>query len=175
MAPNSLHSSVANSPAPSDTFRDDHDRRILLAEYGTGPADRDRAALVNMYARFDPADRAQGLPPLPGDACKRWLDRVLTGINVLAWHKDRVVGHAALLADGEGSHELVVFVDQPYQGAGVGSALLGALLQAGHEHDVERVRLSVEWANQAAVGLYRKFGFEVVEKTPMELEMAREL
>ncbi|MFB6096284.1 MAG: N-acetyltransferase family protein [Haloferacaceae archaeon] len=166
---------VRAAPAPGESFRDDRDRRIDVEAYGDGPLDGDREGLVDMYARFDTADRAQGLPPLDGAARGRWLDQVLSGSNVLAWHRDRAVGHAALLADGRGSHELVVFVDSPAQGAGVGSALLGALLRAARDGDVARVRLSVEPSNRAAVALYRKFGFEVVAESPMELEMARDL
>lgn len=167
-------SPLPDSPAPSDAVRDERERRIFLAEYGDGPCEGERQRLTAMYDDYDPADRAQGLPPLAAAARDRWLDTVAEGLNVLAWHEGRVAGHAALLADERGNYELVIFIDRIYRGAGVGSALLSALLIAHGERGGGRVCLSVEPANEAAIGLYRKFGFEVVGRTPMEVEMARE-
>jgi GNAT superfamily N-acetyltransferase len=162
-------------PAPSDTFRDGQGRRIRLAAGGEGPRDDERDALERMYDDFDPTQRAQGLPPLSSSGRSRWLDTVAGGRNVLAWHGEGVVGHAALLAGADGVSELVIFVHQDYQGAGVGSALLSALLVDYHEAGGGRVKLSVERSNEAAVALYRKFGFERADAAAMELEMSREV
>jgi len=46
--------------------------------------DADREALVAMYDGWDPADRAQGTPPLGADAVRDWLDDVTDGPNVVA-------------------------------------------------------------------------------------------
>lgn len=128
-----------------------------------------------MYEAYDTADRAQGLPPTESTALSSWLDRVLTGANVLAWHGDRVVGHAALYPVEADRHELVIFVDGDFQGAGVGSELLAVLLSAHRERGGGTVLLSVEPTNEAAVALYRKFGFEVGTATALDIEMERDV
>lgn len=162
-------------PAPSDAFRDGSGRRIRLAAFGEGPVDDERTQLERMYDEFDPSQRAQGLPPLAAEVRSRWLDTVLGGRNVLAWHDERVVGHAALLSGADGVAELVIFVHGTYQGAGVGSALLSALLVAHHDAGGGCVKLSVERTNEAAISLYEKYGFERTDTAAIELEMAREV
>lgn len=128
-----------------------------------------------MYETYDTADRAQGLPPIEATALSRWLDRVLDGLSVLAWHDDRVVGHAGLSRVGVDRYELVIFVDGDYQGAGVGSSILSHLLDAHRERGGGTVALSVDPGNEAAIGLYRKFDFEVRSETALEIEMEREI
>jgi RimJ/RimL family protein N-acetyltransferase len=128
--------------------------------------------LVEMYLSFDPADRAQGIPPSREDRIRSWLDTLLTeGLNVVAWHEDSVVGHAVLMPD-DGCWELAIFVNQPYQGAGIGTELIQTLLGFGAAQGVEHVWLSVERWNRAAIGLYESVGFEICEAESFELEMS---
>lgn len=55
-----------------------------------------------------------------------------------------------------------MMVDAPYREAGVGSALLSALIAWGCENpEVTKLSLQVFAHNERAVGLYRKFGFLV--------------
>lgn len=164
--------------APVDTFEppprrtvDWAGRRIRIERY-----DGDREALVAMYVAFDPADRAQGIPPTGESHIRDWLDAI-TGercVNVVARHDGEVVGHAVLVPD-DGSHELAIFVLGPYQGAGIGTQLLESLLALGAEEGVTRVWLSVERWNTPAVSLYQKVGFEARGDPGFELEMAMDL
>ncbi|MFB6270638.1 MAG: N-acetyltransferase family protein, partial [Halobacterium sp.] len=80
-------------------------------------------ALVEMYVEFDPADRAQGVPPVGEQRIREWLENLLEqdGFDVLAWHGDEVAGHATLVPDDESTYELAIFVHQDYQGAGIGT------------------------------------------------------
>jgi len=66
-------------------------------------------------------------------------------------------------------------VDQPYQGAGIGTALIRALLGHGARAGIEYVWLTVERWNRAAVALYEKVGFETASAESFELEMAAHL
>ena len=163
---------------PPVTIEDADDRAIELARFGDrdGPA-AERAALVDMYDRFDPADRAQGIPPSAEAAVREWVDDLLEGdaVNVLAWHGDAVAGHAVLVPDDGGAYELAIFVHQDYQGAGIGSALIRALLGAGADAGIDRVWLTVERWNRAAVSLYEGVGFETTNAGSFELEMAARL
>jgi RimJ/RimL family protein N-acetyltransferase len=175
---------MSGFPTPPRTIEDGEGREI---EVRVADAD-DRAALVRMYDDFDPADRAQGLPPIDEAAVRTWVSGLLgigdddggsprarAGHNVLAAHGDRVVGHATLVPDGDGGYELAIFVHQDYQGAGIGTELLGALLGHGAREGVEHVWLTVERWNRPAVAVYEKAGFAVTDAESFEIEMAVDL
>jgi len=170
-------------PTPPQSFDDSEGRRIEVRA-----ADRDDCeAIVEMYVSFDPADRAQGIPPTGESAIREWLRTVLSeGPDVATWHDGDVVGHATLVPeraldgdpDGESRTlaetpcELAIFVDQPYQGAGIGRTLLETTLGHGASLGVDRVWLTVERWNHAAVGLYEAVGFERSGTDRFELEMS---
>ncbi|WP_134669991.1 GNAT family N-acetyltransferase [Halorussus marinus] len=136
--------------------------------------DGDREALAAMYDAFGIEGRAQGIPPADPDRRREWLDTICDGIGVVATHGGRAVGHGVLLAGGPG-HELALFVHPDYRSAGIGTALLRALLGRGEAAGVERVWLSVRRGNRPAVSLYRRAEFSVTESGLGELEMSRPL
>jgi GNAT superfamily N-acetyltransferase len=160
--------------APPVTFADGDGREVTIRAYD--PVAGDEEALVRMYDRFDPADRAQGIPPADEDRVRAWLANILGEdcLNVLAVHGDEVAGHATLVPDGD-AYELAIFVLQAYQRAGIGTRLLEALLGYGAREGVERVWLTVERWNRAAVALYEKTGFETSSAESFELEMSLRL
>ena len=162
---------------PPRAFTDGEGRDIEVRWY-----DGDFEALVDMYVRFDPEDRAQGIPPTGEGNVREWLTTVTgeTGVNVVAWHDERAVGHATLVPEfGEDgtpvASELAIFVLHDYQEAGIGSRLIEALLGAGREAGVEHVWLTVERWNTPAVALYEKVGFEPSDTGSFELEMSARL
>lgn len=165
---------------PPTTFTDAHGRNIRIDAYD----DEDRAALTEMYVAFDPADRAQGIPPTSEEAVDEWLDTILDGsYNVIATHGADCIGHATLVPDGgedeneEGgkAYELAIFVLDTHQQAGIGSHLLESLLGHAQRNGAEFVWLTVERWNRAAIALYRKFGFETCDAESFELEMSLRL
>ena len=132
--------------------------------------------LVEMYVAFDPADRAQGIPPARESGIREWLETVLDGgCDVLAWHENDCVGHATLVPDGENAYELAIFVTSEYQRAGIGSQLMEGLLGHGQTRGAAGVWLTVERWNDVAMALYRKFGFETSNTDGFELEMSLRL
>ncbi len=157
-------------PRPPHSFEDAQDRRIELRTDGDAFEE-----LVTMYRAFRPEDRAQGIPPFREPAIREWLETLMDGINVVAWHGEKVVGHATLVPDGEGGWELAIFVLRPYQGAGIGTALVEHLLGEAREEGVEKVWLTVERWNRAAIQLYEGVGFERTESGRVELEMSLRL
>jgi ribosomal protein S18 acetylase RimI-like enzyme len=169
----SIHAPPEAAPPVSPEPFDADGHTLWVAAHGTRPALDERARLDEMYADYAPGDRTQGLPPHDPDRRERWLDGLLGGLNLLAWDEGAVAGHAALLAGEDGDHELLIFVDGAYQGDGVGSELLAALLSAHRARGGGPVTLDVERTNEAAVGLYRKFGFEVATERAMEFSMRR--
>ena len=159
-------------PKPPLSFVDGDDRTVEVRPSDGGRTTR--ATLVEMYDDFDPADRAQGIPPNGRDRVREWLDAVLADDchNVVARDRDgeNAVGHATLVPD-EDAWELAIFVLQSHQGAGVGTRLLRALLGHAERVGVEKVWLTVERWNRPAVALYEKTGFETADAESFELVM----
>ncbi|MFW5911627.1 MAG: N-acetyltransferase family protein [Halolamina sp.] len=165
---------VGGFPSPPRAVEDAEGRPIRLRAYDG--SDEERAALQAMYEAFDPADRAQGIPPSRPSKLAEWLDRILGEgcFNVLAWDGDDVVGHVTLVPENgtESPYELAIFVLQSHQGAGIGTALIRSALGHGADNGISQVWLTVERWNRAAVGLYEKIGFETTDAESFELEMA---
>ncbi|MDQ3698543.1 MAG: GNAT family N-acetyltransferase [Gemmatimonadota bacterium] len=138
-------------------IRDRRGRAVEIGEWR--PEDWD--GLLAMYRGLAPSQRAQGLPPWGEEQRAVWVDELWRrGPNVVAHAGERIVGHAALVPDRTGSYELVVFVRQEYEGAGLGGALVDALLALARRREVELVRMRVERPNHRALALLRRRGFQ---------------
>ncbi len=163
----------ATFPAPPRTISDAAGRQI---EFRESHAD-DREALVGMYLDFDPADRAQGIPPGGEERIRNWLETVHAAdtLDVVAEHDGAVIAHGMLVPDGEGASEVALFVLGPYQGAGIGTALLETMLGLGQDRGLERVWLTVERWNEPALAVYEKVGFDPIDSGSFEIEMDLQL
>lgn len=139
---------------PPRVFTDAKSRSIRVRR-----ADSDFELLVDFYKSFAASERSQGAPPLGESAIRDWLRTVLDGISIVACEKGRVIGHIMFVPDGEGSHEVAIFVHQEYQRAGIGTELLRTGLDVAQEEDLSHVWLTVESSNGAAQKLYSNFGF----------------
>lgn len=161
-------------PQPPIAFEDREGHSVRVEAVPADAAVADLEPVVEMYDTFDPADRAQGVPPVGEQRVRDWLDTLLSAdsYNVVAWVGDEAVGHATLVPDGNDAYELAIFVHQDFQGAGIGTHLIEGLLGYGQANDVDRVWLTVERWNQPAVSLYEKVGFETASAESFELEMS---
>ncbi|MDZ5810389.1 GNAT family N-acetyltransferase [Halorubrum sp. AD140] len=161
-------------PVPPVEFTDREGRTVELRPYEG--SEEGYESLVAMYDDFDPADRAQGIPPGGEERIREWLDAILGDdcLNVIAWCGDEVAGHATLVPDGD-AYELAIFVHQTYQRAGIGTHLIRGLLGHGQARGIRKVWLTVERWNRAAVSLYKKIGFETSNAESFELEMGLRL
>jgi putative acetyltransferase len=84
--------------------------------------------------------------------------------SLVAVHGDRVIGHLNVARE-EGPMtrhvaSLGMAVDPDWRGRGVGSALMTEVIRWAREMGVEKLALSVYPHNEAALALYRKFGFD---------------
>ena len=156
---------------PPETLTDETGARVQIEQLPT-PTGDDLEELIAMYDAFDPADRAQGIPPIRPDDIRAWLELVLTeGIDVIARRGDAVVGHATLVPDDADGYELAIFVHQDHRRQGIGSALVRSLLGAAAEAGIERIWLTVERWNHRAISLYESVGFRPTRRGRFELEM----
>ncbi len=86
---------------------------------------------------------------------------------LLACAGEEIIGHGGLHPTGKSprrAHAMGIGlgVVSPWQGKGVGSGLLGALVDlADNWLNVFRLELTVYVDNERAIALYRKFGFEM--------------
>ena len=158
-------------PTPPLEFEDATGRRLdirrLEVKRGTARFDR----LVEMYLDLAGRCRAMGIPPVGEAKIRDWLADLDDGIHLVVESGDETVGHATLLPDGTGSHELAIFVHQDYQQAGVGTQLLQTLLGTGREEGVERVWLTVSTGNAPGLRLFQSAGFSVTERASRQLDM----
>ncbi|WP_265108999.1 GNAT family N-acetyltransferase [Halosolutus halophilus] len=166
--------------SPPTTFEDGDGRTI---EVRALDVDEGLDDVVEMYVQFDPADRAQGIPPTGEQRIRNWLETIGgDSVNVAARHDGDVVGHAMLVPDADDPSlieesddlewELAIFVLQDYQRAGIGTVLLENLLGRGSDLGIDRVWLTVERWNNPAIALYRRVGFEATGTESFEQEMA---
>ncbi|TCL75003.1 putative acetyltransferase [Rhizobium sp. BK251] len=105
------------------------------------------------------------LPHQTVEETRKRLEMAQPGsISLVAVIGDMIVGDAGMTRlQGRRSHaaSLGMGVHDAYAGRGIGSALLGELVDmADNWLDLKRLELTVYTDNAAAIGLYQKFGFE---------------
>lgn len=80
-------------------------------------------------------------------------------IHLVAESDSAVVGHAGLTVVADEGHVTTVAVHPDVQGGGVGACLLAGLCRAAVAAGLASMTLEVRVSNEAAIGLYRRFGF----------------
>jgi putative acetyltransferase len=140
----------------------DHDPAIHLERFSESHIE----GITALYN--DPAVARQVLQ-MPFQSTEVWRQRLMAdderAVKLVALHQGSVIGNIGLeqfsriRRSHAGSFGMGVAV--AWQGKGVGSKLLAAALDvADNWMNLQRVELSVYADNEAAIGLYRKFGFE---------------
>ena len=82
-----------------------------------------------------------------------------TRTYLVAVDDDDVVGYAGLCAYGDTSYVQTIGVTGGHQRAGIGTALLTALLEVADASGAVNVDLEVRAGNDAAIQLYERHGF----------------
>ncbi|CAD5256229.1 GNAT family acetyltransferase [Bosea sp. 62] len=142
---------------------------------------RHRAAsdgLLIRAARSDDLEALTTLVNLPGfragtlrlpyqrsEVTRRWLEDPNTdGLNIVAFRDGELVGQAGFERyRGRRAHVayIGIGVHDEHHGTGIGTALLGELVDAADNwFGLKRLELTVYSDNAVAIALYRKFGFE---------------
>ncbi|MEB0048271.1 MULTISPECIES: GNAT family N-acetyltransferase [unclassified Pseudomonas] len=129
----------------------------------------DEAHIEGITALYnDPAITRQVLQ-MPFQSTDVWRKRLMPEnervVQLVALHRGIVIGNIGLeqFSRIRRSHagNLGMGVAGEWQGKGVGSKLLETVLEiADNWMNLQRVELSVYSDNEAAISLYRKFGFE---------------
>ena len=119
--------------------------------------DGERLTLATLFAAV--AEERDGIaaePPIDIDRrAASWdVDRTLVALA-----KDEVVGDISVIESGFGIGEIGMMVAADWRGRGVGTALVAAAIERARARDLHKLTLSVFPHNEAAIALYRKFGF----------------
>jgi [ribosomal protein S18]-alanine N-acetyltransferase len=70
-----------------------------------------------------------------------------------------VAGFAGMLFTGGDGHVTTIAVDEAHRRRGIASALLAALAHDARRRGIDALTLEVRAGNEAAIALYRRFGF----------------
>ena len=97
-------------------------------------------------------------PPVDVEARTRQFAETVDA-TVVAVAGGEIVGSLHVSASRFGFGELGMAVARPWRGRGVGSALLAAAIERARGDGLHKVSLDVFPHNEAAIALYRKFGF----------------
>jgi len=128
--------------------------------------------LVSMYENYPSEHRSMGIPPIRTAGIERWLDSLLdSGANFIARNGDRVVGHAAFASEDDRQPELIVFVDSEYFERGIGTELCYQIVAHAAESGADALVLDVAADNERAIHVYKKMGFEVVNRSVIDIRM----
>ena len=82
------------------------------------------------------------------------LDEQVVGFGGLSFYRDRP-GYRTSVEDS-------IYVDRGHQGAGVGSAMLGAMIDVAMKHGFHAMFARIVGPQQASVSLHERHGFELV-------------
>lgn len=132
--------------------------------------ERDRRPLALLLAAV--AEERDGIATEPPtdveERAASWrLDGTLVAVAV-----DEVVGMLHVEQSRFGFGEIGMMVARDWRRRGVGSALVAAAIEWGRERGLHKLTLSVFPHNEAAIGLYRKFGFATEGRREKQIRRA---
>jgi RimJ/RimL family protein N-acetyltransferase len=133
------------------------DRRTSEVEIRPAEEHHRRPAARLFAAVAEERDGIAAEPPV--DVDRRAASLRLEG-SLVALAGDEVVGWLNVERTPFGFGEIGMMVARDWRGRGVGSALVAASIEWGRAYGLHKLTLGVFPHNEAAIGLYRKFGFE---------------
>lgn len=130
--------------------------RVWMAPHGfhvepARPEDAERLAELHAGAFFRGWSAPEFAAYLSGDD---------TPAYVVCDARRRIVGFAILRIAADEAEVLTVAVEKRWRGKGLGSALLGAVVEDLAMSPVTRLFLEVDETNAAALTVYARYGFE---------------
>ncbi|MEF8778216.1 MAG: GNAT family N-acetyltransferase [Natronomonas sp.] len=123
-----------------------------------------------MYEGFD--IEASGLPPQTREKIVAWLKTMTErGWNLIARADDNVIGHVGVMPATAAEPEFVIFVDEEYQGRGIGTELVKQVVAYAAARGHNTLELNVEKSNERAISIYQNLSFELTKEELMTIAM----
>ncbi len=141
---------------------------IRLADYGNSKdAARLRAALSHWFTNPKELNLTSPQSGYPFNF-KQWVKKFYSIPHVLPWVAtvdEWIVGHGALriYREERRGHIFHLIIDRQWRGQGIGRRLITAVESAGRKRGLEHFTLYVNPANDAAIKLYSKLGYQPVD------------
>jgi putative acetyltransferase len=124
----------------------------------------DKERLFGMFASMSDEALQSGMPPYSREVVERWISNIPNLIPLIADENNRLVGYAAIYKyphpRRKGVSDLVMYLHQDFHNVGLGSVMLGYLLELAKEESLRKIGLHVIADNKIAIHLYEKFGFK---------------
>jgi RimJ/RimL family protein N-acetyltransferase len=128
-----------------------------------GVEDKDK--LIEMYGSLSDEALRWGMPPYSREVIEKWYGNIQNLIALVAFDVDRIVGHAQILKflhpRRKDSGDLIIYLHQDFHNRGLGTVMLGRLLESAREQGMHRISLHVIADNRRAVHVYQKLGFKI--------------
>ena len=129
-------------------------------------------SLIHMYDTYNPLGSVQGLPPLDKNKRRQWIqDMISNGTNLLALHKDIVIGHASLFSMPVNWAEYFIFIHQDFQRQGIGTAITLYIIDWAQKENLSCIWVIIDRKNHVAISLCRKAGFRRIASSGSDWEM----
>jgi len=122
-----------------------------------GAEEADRRPLALLFAAV--AEERDGIAAEPPVDLERREARTDLERTLVAVAGGEIVGALVVFESGWGVGELGMMVAREWRGRGVGSALVAAAIEWARGRGLHKLALGVFPHNEAAIALYRKFGF----------------
>ncbi len=158
-----------SSKALPSQMKDVRDRFIEIRAY----VNSDHKDLKEMYDGFEHKGLEAGLPPPNKNTRHEWIDQMVASFfNVLALHRARVIGHAALdISDVHDCPEYLIFIKDGFRHCGIGTKLSKIMKEVARDSGCRKVWLNVRTGNSIAIRVFKKVGFEFVGEIDIQREM----
>jgi len=137
-------------------------RTVLIREFKI----EDKEKFIAMYKNLSAEAVRWGMPPYTRERREKgWLSNLQNLISIVAFHNDKIVGHAQIFKfphfRRKCTGDLLVYLHQHFQNVGLGTAMLTKLIELAKKEGLHRIGLDVIADNKRAIQLYQKFGFKI--------------
>jgi putative acetyltransferase len=136
-------------------------RTVLIREFRI----EDKEKLIETYGSLSAEALRWALPPYTRERIERWLSNLQNLIALVAFYKDKIVGHAQIYkfphSRRKGASSTMIYLHQDFHNVGLGTAMLTRLIELAKKEGLHRIGLQVIADNKPAIHLYKKFGFKI--------------
>nr|KXH75489.1 MAG: hypothetical protein AM325_11145 [Candidatus Thorarchaeota archaeon SMTZ1-45] len=128
----------------------------------------DKEQLLSMVTNLSADALVWSNPPYDEEKINRWMSGTKSGLSIVAIFENRIVGISAIhqftRPRERGVGDMMIYIHQDFHGVGLGTVMTENLLFLAKNKGLHRVGLEVVEDNEAAVRLYKRFGFEIEGK-----------
>lgn len=129
--------------------------------------------LFDMYDRFELKGIEAGLPPANEKLRHKWVEMMVSSFfNIIALHKGKIIGHAALDSIGEQiCTEYLIFIQKEFRHCGIGTKMSELIKKLAKNAGCQKLFLSVRTGNAIAIRVFKKVGFKFIGEIDIQREM----